>query len=206
MPKASTVKKALELSYKNDKTAPDGYSLDKSLSTKRAKVYKANDSNEVIVAHRGSASVGDWRDNISYATTGNVKNTETYKKAKKVQNQAIKKYGADNITSVGHSRAGLYVQELNDRPETRTKNAITLNKAVSPYDLMRKNKGNQIDIRSKSDLVSALDPLQRSKNKTITIGDTSFNPLAAHSVDNLDSLGDRMIGSGFATGGFYFIH
>lgn len=204
MPKAKTIKEALSLSYKSDKKAPEGYILDKSLSTKRAKVFKAKDSNEVIVAHRGSASAGDWRDNLTYATTGNVKGTETYKKAKKVQNQAIKKYGADNITSVGHSRAGLYVQELNDRPETKTKNAITLNKAVSPYDLMRKNKGNQIDIRSKTDLVSVLDPLQRSKNKTITIENTSYNPLTAHSVDNLDALGEKIIGSGFITGGFIF--
>ena len=118
---ASLLQDVLKDTYKKNKDIdpPAGYTLDRSLSTNQAKVFKSDNSNDVIVAHRGSATKNDWMDNFSYARYGNVKKTDTYKAAKRVQNQAIRKYGADNITSVGHSRAGLYVQELNDRPETK---------------------------------------------------------------------------------------
>jgi uncharacterized protein (DUF4415 family) len=196
--KASTLKDVLQSSYKKNKDidAPAGYTLDRSLSTNQAKVFKSDNSNDVIVAHRGSATKNDWMDNYSYARYGNVKKTDTYKAAKRVQNQAIRKYGADNITSVGHSRAGLYVQELNDRPETKVKSAITYNKAAGVSDLFRKNPKNQTDIRTDKDVVSLLSPLQKHKKDTVTIHHDGFNPISAHTPDDLSKLGDELVGTG----------
>ena len=196
--RASTLKDVLQSSYKKNKDieAPVGYTLDRNLSTNQAKVFKSDNSNDVIVAHRGSATKNDWMDNYSYARYGNVKKTDTYKAAKRVQNQAIRKYGADNITSVGHSRSGLYVQELNDRPQTKVKSAITFNKAAGPSDLFRNNPDNQTDIRTDKDVVSLLSPFQKHKKDTITIHHDGFNPISAHTPDDLSKLGDELVGAG----------
>jgi len=196
--KASLLQEVLKDTYKKNKDidAPAGYTLDRSLSTNQAKVFKSDNSNDVIIAHRGSATKNDWLDNYSYARYGNVKNTDTYKAAKRVQNQAIRKYGADNITSVGHSRAGLYVQELNDRPQTKTKSAITFNKAAGISDLFRNNPENQTDIRTNKDIVSILSPFQKHKKDTITIEHDGFNPISAHSTNDLSKLGDDLVGTG----------
>jgi hypothetical protein len=196
--KASTLKDVLQSSYKKNSEieAPAGYTLDRSLSNNQAKVFKSDTSNDVIIAHRGSANKNDWLDNYSYARYGNVKKTDTYRAAKKVQNQAIRKYGADNIISVGHSRAGLYVQELNERPQTKVKSAITFNKAAGVSDLFRTNPENQTDIRTDKDIVSILSPFQKHKKDTITIEHDGFNPISAHSTDDLSKLGDDLVGTG----------
>ena len=196
--KASLLKEVLEDSYKKNKdiTPPPGYDLDKSLSTTRAKVFKSKDSDDVIIAHRGSASKGDWRDNLLYGRFGMTKSTPTYKKAAKVQKEAIDKYGAENITSVGHSRAGMYVQELNTDPKTKVKSVITYNKASGPSDILRKNPKEQTDVRTNKDVVSFLDYFQRHSNEPITIEHDGFNPISAHTMTDLDKLGDQMIGSG----------
>jgi hypothetical protein len=195
---ASLLQAVLKDTYKKNKDidAPAGYTLDRSLSTNQAKVFKSDNSNDVIVAHRGSANKNDWYDNYQYARYGTIKKTDTYKAAKRVQNQAIRKYGADNITSVGHSRAGLYVQELNDRPETKVKSAITYNKAAGPSDIFRKNPDNQTDIRTDKDIVSLLSPLQRREKDSITIHHDGFNPISAHTPDDLSKLGDDLVGTG----------
>jgi hypothetical protein len=194
--KADQIKDVLDYSY-NNKTdkAPDGYVIDKDLSDGRVKVYKDLNSNQVIVAHRGSSGWKDWLDNAYYATTGNIKDSGTYKTHKKKHEKALSKYGADNVISVGHSRAGKYVEELNK--ETPVKEVLTYNKAVGIHDAFQKNPSNQTDIRSSRDLISGLSPFQRSKNKVVTIASNTFNPLKAHGTSALSSLGNKLIGKGF---------
>jgi len=194
--KADQIKEVLDLSYTNKKDkAPDGYVLDKKLSDGRVKVYKDMNSDQVIVAHRGSSGWKDWLDNAYYATTGNIKDSGTYKTHKKKHEKALDKYGAENVISVGHSRAGKYVEELNrDQP---VKEVLTYNKAVGIHDAFQKNPENQTDIRSSRDLISGLSPFQSSKNKVVTIPSKSFNFLKAHGTSALSSLGNKLIGKGF---------
>jgi hypothetical protein len=194
--KASQIKDVIDLSYnKEKKDAPKGYEIDPELSNGRVKVYKDLNSDQVIVAHRGSRGMKDWLDNVRYGLTGNIKNTETYKKHEAKHQKALDKYGADNVIAVGHSRAGKYVEELNK--DTPVKEVITYNKASGVSDLFRKNPSNQTDIRTGIDVVSALAPIQRSYNKVITIPSKTFNPLIAHGTNALGALGDKLFGKGF---------
>jgi hypothetical protein len=198
--KADQIKEVLDLSYTNKKDkAPDGYVLDKGLSDGRVKVYKDLNSDQVIVAHRGSSGWKDWLDNAYYATTGNIKDSGTYKTHKKKHEKALDKYGADNVISVGHSRAGKYVEELNK--EKPVKEVLTYNKAVGIHDAFQTNPENQTDIRSSRDLVSGLSSFQKSKNKVVTIPSKSFNLLKAHGTSALSSLGNKLIGKGIKRGG-----
>jgi hypothetical protein len=194
--KADQIKDVIDLSYTNKKDkAPDGYVLDKELSDGRVKVYKDLNSDQVIVAHRGSSGWKDWLDNAYYATPGNIKSSGTYKTHKKKHDKALDKYGADNVIAIGHSRAGKYVEELNK--DQKVKEVLTYNKAVGLHDAFQKNPDNQTDIRSSRDLISGLTPFQSSKNKVVTIPSNTFNFLKAHGTSALSSLGNKLIGKGF---------
>jgi len=190
---ADQLQKVIQNSYKDTTEAPEGYAIDPELSDSRVKVYKDLNSDQVIVAHRGSKGFRDWMDNVFYATGSNIQDSSTYKMAKDRQQKAIDKYGSQNIISVGHSRAGKYVEELNK--ETPVKEVITYNKAVAPQDILQTNPENQTDVRTSTDVISALSPLQFSKNKIITLPST-YDLLKAHGSSALGSLGNRLIGKG----------
>tara|TARA_R110000796_G_scaffold121155_1_gene235294 strand:+ start:1704 stop:2783 length:1080 start_codon:yes stop_codon:yes gene_type:complete len=178
--KANTFRALLESSYAGGDAA--GFTMDKELSTKSSKVY-THPSGQVVVAHRGTAGVLDWGNNAFYAIGGDFayKLTSRYKEAKKVQQKAEKKYGAKQITTIGHSQGGLQAQLLGGN----SKEIITLNKATRPQEAIfgSSKKKNQYDVRASGDAVSLFrNPFQKNKDETIK---SNKNPLAQHSTDIL---------------------
>ena len=158
--KADLLKEFIDLSYRgNTSIAPEGYEIDTPLSDSRVKVYTKPNSKEVIVTHRGSVGLQDWWDNAKFLVAGKVKNTKSYKMHRERHLKAVEKYGADNIIGIGHSRAGLYLQEL--QKEVPIKEIITYNKAVGFYDALRENPAEQTDVKVKNDFVSLLSGLQK---------------------------------------------
>ena len=192
---ANLLKEFIDMSYKgNTSIAPEGYEIDAPLSDSRVKVYKKIGSNQVIVTHRGSVGLDDWWDNAKFLVAGKVKSTKTYKMHRERHLKAIEKYGAENIIGIGHSRAGLYLQEL--QKEVPIKEIITYNKAVGFYDALRTNPAEQTDVKVKNDFVSLLSGLQKRPKKMVEIEATK-NPLdlnAAHQPAELEKLGDQFIG------------
>ena len=199
---ANILQHFLELSYANPnrKDAPEGYTLDEALSDARVKVYPKNNSNEVVVVHRGSEGLTDWLDNASYLAYGKVKGTTSYKLHRERHIKAVKKYGAENIIGLGHSRGGLYVQELDK--EFPMKEIITYNKAAGPTDILKLNPSKQTDVRVGNDVISMLAPTQLN-NKIVHIPGTKnpFNLSGAHKPSELRQLGDQYIGLGLEGGG-----
>jgi hypothetical protein len=130
--KSITFQKLLEASY-SGKEEVEGFIMDKSISSKTSKVY-VHPSGQVVVAHQGTASVMDWGNNAVYALTGDTgyKFTPRYKEAKKVQQSAESKYGAKNITTIGHSQGGYQAQLLGANGHE----IITLNKATRPQEVL----------------------------------------------------------------------
>ena len=192
---ADLLKQFIDLSYEpKNMSAPEGFELDAPLSDSRVKVYTKNNSKDVIVTHRGSVGASDWIDNARYAVSGNVKGTATYKLHRARHKKAVEKYGASNIIAIGHSRAGLYIQEL--QKEFPIKENITYNKASGFHDIGRQNDPNQTDVRVGNDVVSLLAPLQNSSNKIVNISGTK-NPLSfvtAHATGEINKLGKTFIG------------
>jgi len=194
---ANLLKEFIDLSYKgNTSIAPEGYSIDAPLSDSRVKVYTKNGSNDknVVVTHRGSVGLDDWMDNASYLFKGKVKGTKTYNLHRERHKKAVEKYGAKNITAIGHSRAGLYLQEL--QKEFPIKENITYNKASGFYDIGRENDPNQTDVKVGNDFVSLLAPLQKRPNQIVNISGTKnpFDFNTAHQPSELDKLGTTFIG------------
>jgi len=194
------LKGLLDASYDGRAKVGD-WTIDKQLSTKTSKVYSKGD--RAVVAHRGTEGITDWGNNLAFALGGEYlyKKTDRYKEAEAVQKKAEKKYGAKNVSTIGHSQGGLQAEMLG----SKSKEIITLNKATHP--LIKRHSGNQTDIRSDRDIVSIA-----TKTPTTEIKAESYNPLKEHSPDILDRVSaDTEYGSGINTrtknalnGIFYF--
>lgn len=187
------LKGLLDASYDPKQKQVGDFVLDKELSSGTSKVYRNEKTGQVVVAHRGTAGISDWGNNAIYAIGGKqaYKLTSRYREAEKVQRRAEKKYGASNVSTIGHSQGGLQSELLGGR----SKEIITLNKATLPFE-SNTNK-NQYDVRSNRDVVSGLNPFAKKSKKDVNIKAQSYNPLTEHSGDILDRLDkNRTIGKG----------
>jgi hypothetical protein len=183
---ATELKGLLNASYDGREQVGD-WVIDKKLSTNTSKVY-TNNEGRAVVAHKGTEGVSDWGNNLAFAVGGEYlyKKTDRFKEAKKVQNKAEKKYGAENVSTIGHSQGGLQAELLG----SKSKEIITLNKATHP--LSSNQSKNQTDIRSDRDVVSGA-----TKTPTTEIKAISYNPLTEHSPKILDRVSkDTQYGSG----------
>jgi len=196
---AQNLKGLLDASYDPKVDKVGDFEIDRGLSSSTSKVYRDPNTGQVVVAHRGTAGISDWGNNAVYALGGKqaYKLTPRYKEAEKVQRKAEKKYGASNVSTIGHSQGGLQSELLGGR----SKEIITLNKATLPFE-SNKNK-NQYDVRSERDVVSGLNPFQKKSKKDISIKSKTFNPLTEHSGDVLNRLDKNLtIGQGIYLKGY----
>lgn len=167
----------------------NGYILDKSISGSRNLVYHNPNTGHTVVSHRGTAGMKDWWNNIAYEIGGKplYKTTTRYKDARRIQSRAEKKYGNENLSTVGHSQGGLQAEMVGNKG----KEIITLNKATRPFD-NTKHK-NQYDIRTENDIVSALNPFQGVNGLETTIKSDGYNPLSEHGTTVLQRLPNNMM-------------
>lgn len=182
----SNLKQFITNSYskKPDKNV-DGYELDNDLTNDIAKVYYNKDKNHAVITHRGTSGVKDWANNAAYAL-GLYKYTDRYKRGKKAQEETNKKYGKENVSTVGHSQGAVLARDLG----TDTKEIINLN----PAYINEKPKKNEYNIKSSADVVSVLKP---THTKDIEVKATTYNPLTEHSTSILDRLNQDMeVGAG----------
>lgn len=196
--RASEVKNLLDASYQTEPPQNIGdWVLDDGLSNQYAKVYY-NPDGKAVVAHRGTSGLTDWGNNLMYAL-GNYENTDRYKQGKATQNKAESKYGAKNISTLGHSQGSILSRKLG----ANTKEIINVN---APYkgEVPLKNEYN---VRSSKDIVSGLYapvssiskllyPTFTSKHSITVPTEKSFDVLGNHSYEILNKLGDQEIGEG----------
>lgn len=173
------LKGLLNASYDNNIENVGDFEIDKTISSKTSKVYVNPETGQAVVAHQGTKGLADWKNNLIYAIGGKraYKKTDRYKEAKKVQNQASKKYGNESISTIGHSQGGLQAELLGNK----TNEIITMNKATRP--LSNTKHKNQFDISTSKDIVSSLNPFQKTTSRDITINKKGFNPLVQHSYN-----------------------
>jgi hypothetical protein len=191
----SQFKNLLNASYDDKADNINGYVKDSSISTNTSKVYYNPETRHTVVAHRGTAGISDWANNAVYGLLGEkyYKKTPRYKEAKSVQENAVKKYGKDSITTIGHSQGSIQSQLLGNQG----REIINLNKATRPSIAPTRKNKNQYDIRASSDIVSALNPFEKKNGNELTIRSKLFDPLNAHKINVLDKLdGDMIIGNG----------
>ena len=169
-----------------------------------ARVYVNDNEEKVMITHRGTGMEmhgTDWLNNSTYAaSTAAYKLTPRFKRAKLVQDMAIKKYSGFEINAGGNSQGEMIVHLLNS-PEI--KNSIRFNPA-SKNEMLG---NNEYIIRSSGDAVSALSIPNKmlndalypgwTKRHMISIDNKTGDPVAKHSPDILDRLDPEMkIGKG----------
>lgn len=171
------------------------YFLDMTLNIPEGCCYWSNDMKQGVVVHRGTeGTLSDWSNNLTFAfwNSGGYRKTKRFQDARKLQLEAIEKYGANNLTTIGHSQGGLIVELLGNDKDTNTRQIITFNKASRPFS--NKTNKNQIDIKTGADIVSALNPITSKfgEHKIINVPKSwnpfSNNALTAHMPDSLDRL------------------
>ena len=180
--KKSDIQQLLEESYNPLKKDVGKYKIDKSLSSKRVKVFQDPETQRAFVVHRGTANLKDWATDLSMAF--GFESGKRFKHSKKVQKAATKKYGKQNITTLGHSLGG----RLAEKYHKGDGQIITLNKAATPRSIRRIVPKNQTDYRHSKDLVSYLSKYQKYTTKPITIESKSINPITVHKTDILNEI------------------
>lgn len=180
------IKKMLKASYKDAPERIDDFILDKQLSGQYGVVYFNPRTGQTVVVHRGTKEAMDWTNNAMYAL-GMYKYTNRYKTGLQMQRKAERKYGAKNITTLGHSQGAILARELGQN----TKEIITLNPAYKGEKPLK----NEYNIRSSGDLVSVgLHGTRRGHD--LLIGSKGFNPLDEHMIDILDRVDqNKMFGA-----------
>jgi len=190
--KTLEVKKFVESSYKDKKTAPKkigDYILDEKLSNKKVKVYHDPKHDKTVVANRGTAStISDWTNNLRYGAdvaTGNVFNlynkSDRFQQAKKTQKEALRKYGKVD-TNIGHSQSGVITRKLNEKGLTNQ--VININ----PAGFFETPKKNEYSYRS------TFDPVSSFTTGAKTASDFILNPIKAHSSEFLNTYHKKYLG------------
>ena len=188
---ASVLRDFLKNSYSKKQTQNlDGFKRDDSLSGQRAQVYHNDATNQTYVVHRGTSGLQDVLTDIKLALFPKLYMQSTrYKHAKDVQQQAENKYGKENITTLGHSLGAKLASDVGGD----TKEIISYNRPILPYEMLNPTKKNETSIRTKLDPVSILGAVNPNIKQIST---KTINPITAHNVDQLNSLKDEKIGKG----------
>ena len=173
-----TIQALLKKSYDKKLSSFQDFEIDKSLSGQRVQVYYNPALKQAVVVHRGSSGAKDWLVNDAGLLVGY--RGKRFSHAQDIQKQAQQKYGASNVTTIGHSLGAKIAEEVGQK----SKEVITLNK---PTVSTKKVSGKQYDIRTAKDLVSILSPIAKNKN-LITIPSGNKNPVSEHSTDVLSRL------------------
>lgn len=187
---ASETGALIKSSYDRKNKDIGDFKIDKKLSGRRTKVYFNEAENKPVIVHRGTDSIQDVGTDIGLMFGHRGKR---FAHAKKMQKKAEKKYGTENMHTLGHSLGGIVAEEMGGK----SKNIITLNKAVSPWEINRKTGKNQTDIKTSNDPVSMLNKFNHNGNKTSVIKSEGWNPLAEHSSDVMSRVNpDKVYGDG----------
>jgi hypothetical protein len=165
------LQKFIEASYKglDDAQQIDDYVIDKSLSTKRNKVYYNPTTGKAVHTMSGTDSGSDWLNNLALIT-GTHKYTNRYKSAEDTQRKANEKYGKENVGLVSHSQSGNIAENF-ARQGLTGKDNVSLNPAI----FGKHHEGLEV-VKSDKDLVSALSKTG-NKDTLIKSERAWYNPM-----------------------------
>lgn len=176
---------ALKSSY-GDKRSQDalrraGYQYDSMLSNHNQQVWHNPNEKKLLYNVAGTHNLKDVGTDI-WLALGGLKNTNRYKEASKVLDQAKQKYENSQTTVTGHSLGGSiaqYVAGKDDKVHTLDKGAT----------IGQKTRSNENAYRTRGDAVSALNAnstrMKTLQNNNIQTGIVPVDILTAHDVSNI---------------------
>jgi hypothetical protein len=189
------IKNLIDASYVKGNKNIDGFDIDNELSDNYVKVFKKKDDpSHAVVVHRGSADFTDWYLDSKIARGKSIEDSSRYKHSLDIQKRAEQKYGANNVSTVGHSLGSF----LSSNVGKNSKEIINLNRPVVPTTKVHpETPANEYHIRSTRDVVSGTQNIRPKEEKEIVVKAETWNPLTEHSTKILDRLDpNQMIGEG----------
>ena len=176
----------LKNSYSNKhRENMNGYKLDKELSNHNQQVYYNPDHKKLVVSVAGTHNLRDWGTDI-FLGAGKLKDTNRYKEAKSIYDQAKTKYNPLQNSAVGHSLGGTianYIASGNDK-------AYGLD---SGYTNGQTSRNSSKQFRSEGDVVSSLGSnasnMTTLKSPNIRTGIGLLDALRSHNVSNIGGSG-----------------
>jgi hypothetical protein len=143
------------------------------------KVFYDPKTGKPNIAYRGSVRVKDWIGNLKLGL--GFKDPDAERRIQ-LADQVKQKYN-QSPDIFGHSRGGYIAQEAGNKYGG---NVYTYNKATLPEDIFKPIRSEQIDIRTKGDIVSLPSYFQSGgTKKEITPTFPLNNIFSAHSISNL---------------------
>ena len=183
------LKTALDKSYSKTKikTGFGDFQVDPDLTTKESQTYFNPKTGQVLVVHRGTQGLRDVFTDIAYTATGYK--GKRFKDANKIQKQAESKYGAKNISTLGHSLGSLVSNDVG----SNSKEIINYNKPIIPWSRKRENEYN---VSTENDPFSWFHKPKKT-DKHVKIPSKTIDPIKEHSINQLENLEKEiMIGEG----------
>jgi hypothetical protein len=162
------------------------YELDSELSDRFTRVYHDKKKNwtTIVVRGTGSADPGDVfpRDILVDAKLlFGSKSDKRFTSAAKITEKAREKYDPSRMTLLGSSLGGAIINEINEK-NPGVFEVITSGRPVLIADAIKGKPvpDNQTDVRTSTDPVSVLKPLQKGKNDITFKSKTPWDPVKSH--------------------------
>jgi hypothetical protein len=138
-------------------------------------VYLDKERNPYII-HRGTSTLNDFVTD-AFLFTGLEKYHPRFREAKRLTNKVRQEFDKP-VTVVGHSLGGSLAEESGGD------HIITVNKGVGLGGIGKIIPENQVDLRRRGDLVSALSNLQYIQDKDTSVMSTA-NPFILHKYQSI---------------------
>ena len=165
------------------------YVKDKALSNSNEQVYYNKKKNKLLYTVAGTHNMSDVGTDL-YLAAGKLKDTNRYKEAVNVLDQAKAKYKPSKIIGSGHSLGGSIVGYLPlDKKVTLDKGA-TIGQSISKNEKAYRTSGDAVSLmNSGSYNMTTLN----NPNKQINVGNPllnfGLNALQSHNVSNIKQSG-----------------
>ena len=184
---------SLKSSYGNKKSQENlkraGYKYDSMLSNHNQQVWYNPNTKKLLYNVAGTHNLSDVGTDV-WLAFGGLKNTNRYKEASKILDEAKRKYGNDiNTTITGHSLGstiGQYIANKND-------NFYGLDGGYTIGQPTRSNNGKQHHFRTSGDVVSLLGAnakhMKTLNNYNKAQGFAPLDALKAHDIDSIKNSG-----------------
>ena len=185
----SSLRDILTASYQPNRDAEqtlakDGYKLDRELSDRNAKVF-VNNEGESNIVFRGTVP-SNKKDLFSDVLLGlGLSYLDPRQRKSNNLVKAVKDKYKNDPNLYGHSLGGALAEKAGRATGNKGK-ITTYNKGASPSDIFQRNPSNQTDVRTSTDLVSALSQFQQGGNKQEI--QSNKDPLTAHNLDQLENI------------------
>ena len=174
-------------SYTRDKKSQQqlknaGYNYDSMLSNHNQQVWYNPNTKKMLFNVAGTHNLKDWGTDL-YLAFGKLKDTNRYKEARNILNEAKRKYGNDIETKIsGHSLGGAIAQYVGGKDDK----VYTLDKGAT---IGQKTRSNENAYRTSGDIVSALNAnstrMNTLNNYNKSTGFIPLDILKAHNVENI---------------------